>query len=229
MTDHVIPPPPRPELTVAGQTATFPLRRVFCVGRNYAAHALEMGKDPEREPPFFFCKPADAVVPAQGTLPYPPLTGDLHHEVELVLAIGQGGADIPAAEAMSHVWGATVGLDLTRRDLQAEAKNLGRPWDWGKSFDAAAPCAPLRPLAELPALDSGRIWLQVNGELRQEGNLDELIWKLDEVIALCSQSVRLQPGDLIFTGTPAGVGAINAGDRVDAGIDGIAELSVTIA
>ena len=218
-----------PTIAVQGDDARFPVRRVYCVGRNYAAHAREMGKDPDREPPFFFLKPADSVVPANGRIPYPPLTNDLHHEVELVLAIGSGGANITEADALAHVWGYGVGIDLTRRDLQAQAKEMGRPWDWGKSFDAAAPCGPLRPVSETGHPETGRIWLSVNGEVRQDGDLAELIWSVPEIISLCSQASRLEPGDLIMTGTPAGVGAVVAGDVIAAGVDGVGQITFEIA
>lgn len=225
----VIPELTVPSLQVAGTDARFPVRRVYCVGRNYAAHAREMGKDPDREPPFFFMKPADAVVPAKGQLPYPPLTQDLHHEVELVIAIGTGGAGIAIDDAPEHVFGYAVGIDLTRRDLQGEAKKLARPWDWGKAFDAAAPCGPVTPASDIGHPGAGRIWLSVNGEARQDGDLNELIWSVSEIISICSQASRLEPGDLIMTGTPAGVGAIVAGDRVAAGVDGVGEIAFEIS
>ncbi|KAF1061551.1 MAG: putative protein YcgM [Pseudomonas citronellolis] len=228
MTDYVFPPRPQPSVAVAGSAAHFPLRRVFCVGRNYADHAREMGHNPDREPPFFFSKPADAVVAAEGHVAYPPLTEDLHHEIELVVAIGEGGRDIPAESALAHVWGYGVGLDLTRRDLQAQAKKMGRPWDWAKGFDASGPCSALQPVAKVGHPAEGRIWLEVNGELRQQGDLAEQIWNVSEVIAYLSTSVVLQPGDLIFTGTPAGVGPLQRGDRVHAGIDGLGEIELTV-
>lgn len=218
-----------PSLAVVGREDRFPVRRVYCVGRNYAAHAREMGKDPDREPPFFFMKPADAVVSADAAdIPYPPLTSDLHHEVELVLAIGKGGANIPESEALNHVWGYCVGIDLTRRDLQGEAKSMGRPWDWGKSFDAAAPCGPVMPVSDIGHPSKGRIWLSVDGTIRQDGDLDELIWDVPEIISLCSQASRLEPGDLIMTGTPAGVGAIVAGQRLEAGVEGVGQIGFAI-
>lgn len=215
-------------IAVAGSDARFPVRRVYCVGRNYAAHAREMGADPDRDPPFFFLKPADAVVPAEGELPYPPLTSDLHHEVELVVAIGRGGADIAERDAHAHVWGAAVAVDLTRRDLQADAKKAARPWEWGKSFDAAAPCGPLRPLPEPVDLSRGAIWLEVDGARRQHGSLDEMIWSAAEIIAFCSRASRLEPGDLILTGTPAGVGPLVPGNQIRAGIDGLGEIAFTV-
>jgi len=229
MTGFVITPPAVPALAVAGSDQVFPLRRVFCVGRNYAAHAREMGSDPNREPPFFFTKPADAVVPASGTLPYPSSTRELHHEVELVVALKGGGTDIDPAQAMDLVWGYGVGLDLTRRDLQAVAKKDGRPWDMAKGFDASAPCSPLVPAERTGHPQAARIWLEVNGQLKQEGNLNEMIWPVPDVIAALSRLVALAPGDLIFTGTPAGVAALNPGDRVRGGVDGVATFELTIA
>ena len=228
MTDFVIDPPAQPSVAVAGSTARFPIRRVFCVGRNYAAHAREMGKDPDREPPFFFTKPADAVVPAEGTVPYPPLTENLHHEIELVVAIGKGGANVSAAQALDLGWGYGVGVDLTRRDLQDVAKKMSRPWDWSKSFDASGPCGPLQPVSAVGHPSKGAIWLNVNGETRQKGDLDELIWPVADVIAYISEAMTLQPGDLIFTGTPAGVGALNPGDTVSGGVEGVGEITFTI-
>jgi len=226
--DYVLVPPPLPSLAVAGESRRFPVRRVFCVGRNYAAHAREMGQDPTREPPFFFCKPADAVVPAAGVVPYPPLTNQLHHEVELVVAIGRGGVDLAPAQALAHVWGYGVGVDLTRRDLQDVAKQLSRPWDWAKGFDASAPCSPLQPVDRVGHPCAGRIWLEVNGALRQQGDLRDLIWPVADVVAQVSRAVALAPGDLIFTGTPAGVGALQPGDRVRGGVDGVSTFAFDI-
>lgn len=228
MTEFVIAPVATPSLAVAGTSSRFPIRRVFCVGRNYSDHAREMGHDPGREPPFFFMKPADAVVPAEGDIAYPPLTEDLHHEIELVVAIGKDGVNIDPQDALTHVWGYGVGLDLTRRDLQAQAKQMGRPWEWAKAFDASAPATPLRPVSEIGHPEAGAIWLAVDGEHRQRGDLSDQIWAVRDVIAHLSQSVGLKAGDLIYTGTPAGVGALQRGDVVTAGIEGIAELSVTI-
>ncbi|WP_020201783.1 MULTISPECIES: fumarylacetoacetate hydrolase family protein [Cupriavidus] len=228
MTDFVIQPPAQASVAVAGSDARFPIRRVFCVGRNYAAHAREFGNDPDRDPPFFFTKPADAVVPAEGTVAYPPLTGNLHHEIELVVAIGKGGADIKPEQALDFVWGYAVGVDMTRRDLQDVAKKMSRPWDWSKSFDASGPSGPLHPVASVGHPAKGRIWLAVNGETRQDGNLDELIWPVADVIAYVSQSVTLAPGDLIFTGTPAGVGELRQGDKVTAGVEGVGEIAFTV-
>ncbi|PTX55567.1 fumarylpyruvate hydrolase [Litoreibacter ponti] len=225
-TDYIIAPPPQASAAIAGSDSRFPIRRIFCVGRNYLEHIREMGND-ERDPPFYFTKPADAVVPSAATIPYPPATQDLHHEVELVLAIGTGGANIAEADALSHVWGAGVGIDLTRRDLQAQAKKAGRPWDMAKGFDNSAPLGPLHPLAA--PVESGRIWLKVGGEARQNGDLSEMIWSAAECVAHLSTLVTLAPGDLIMTGTPAGVGPIGPGDSLSAGIDGYGEVSVTLS
>ncbi len=228
MTHYAFPPAETPSLAIAGSEDRFPVRRVYCVGRNYAAHAREMGNDPDREPPFFFSKPADAVCDAGCIIPYPPLTEDLHHEMELVVAIGSGGANIPEEEALLHVWGYGAGIDLTRRDLQAEAKKMGRPWDLAKGFDFSAPCSPLVPVSESGHPESGRITLSVNGETRQDGDLDEQIWPVADIIAILSRAVELKPGDLIMPGTPAGVGALVPGDRVEGLIEGVAEISITL-
>lgn len=228
MSEFVFPAPATPSVAISGSSSRFPVRRVFCVGRNYASHAREMGGDPQREPPFFFTKPADAVVAASGAVPYPPSTQDLHHEVELVVALGQGGANVDAGRALELVWGYGVGLDLTRRDLQAAAKDTGRPWDMGKGFDASAPCGALHPVGEVGHPAKGRIWLEVNGELRQEGNLDELIWPIADVIAHLSRFVTLAPGDLIYSGTPSGVAALNPGDRVRGGVEGVGAFELEI-
>ena len=229
MTDYAFTPPALPSLAIFGSSERFPIRRVFCVGRNYAAHAREMGSNPDREPPFFFTKPADAVVPAEGALPYPPATQDLHHEIELVVALRSGGADIPADEALAKVWGYGVGLDLTRRDLQSVAKENGRPWDMAKGFDASAPCSPLRPVSSFghPSEDAC-IRISVNGTVRQEGTLDEMIWPIPDIIAHLSRLVTLAPGDLIFTGTPSGVGALKPGDRVHGEIAGVDEFDLEV-
>lgn len=229
MTDYAFTPPALPSLAIFGSSERFPIRRVFCVGRNYAAHAREMGSNPDREPPFFFTKPADAVVPAEGALPYPPATQDLHHEIELVVAMRSGGADIPADEALAKVWGYGVGLDLTRRDLQSVAKENGRPWDMAKGFDASAPCSPLRPVSSFghPSEDAC-IRISVNGTVRQEGTLDEMIWPIPDIIAHLSRLVTLAPGDLIFTGTPSGVGALKPGDRVHGEIAGVDEFDLEV-
>lgn len=228
MTDYVIAQPAVPSVAVAGTAERFPIRRVFCVGRNYAAHALEMGSDPDREPPFFFAKPTDAVIPASGTVPYPSATSDLHHEIELVVALGSGGTNIDPAAAMDMVWGYGVGLDLTRRDLQAAAKEIGRPWDMAKGFDASAPCSPLIPATALGHPQGNTIWLDVNGVRKQEGLLSDMIWSIPEVIAALSRLLTLAPGDLIYTGTPSGVGQLNPGDVVSGGVDGVAAFTLTM-
>lgn len=224
----VIPPAAQPAVEVVGSDARFPVHRVYCVGRNYAAHAREMGMDPEREPPFFFSKPADAVV-ANGTpVPYPPRTANLHHEIELVVAIGVGGRDIPLANALAHVFGYAVGNDLTRRDLQFAAREQGRPWDVSKGFDCSAPVSAIRPASEMGHVEHAAIWLEVNGEPRQRANLSEMIWSVPEIVAELSTYFELRPGDLIFTGTPEGVGPVRPGDSLVGGIDGLETLRNTI-
>lgn len=215
-------------LPIRGSLQRFPVRRIYCVGRNYAAHAKEMGKDPERELPFFFQKPADAVVENGGVLPYPPQTKNLHHEIEWVVAIARGGRNISVQDANAHVFGYSVGIDLTRRDLQNAAKDLGRPWEWGKSFDHSAPCAEIVPAEQIGHPRQGRIWLSVNGALRQQGDIADLIWSVPEVIAEISASMTLAAGDLIYTGTPAGVGAVVPGDLIEGGVEGVAEIGIRI-
>ena len=224
---YVIDPPKQSSLAVQGREERFPVRRVFCVGRNYEAHVLEMGND-MRDPPFFFTKPADAARDTPCTVPYPPLTENFHFEAELVIAIGKGGANIDEADVMDHIWGASAGIDLTRRDLQAEAKKMGRPWDWAKAFDNSAPIAPILPIADVASVEKGRIWLAVNGEMKQEADLADMIWSVREHTAALSRGVTLAPGDIIMTGTPAGVGAVEPGDVLTGGVDGIAEFEVTI-
>ena len=215
-------------VAVHGRSERFPTRRVLCVGRNYAKHAVESGGDPTREPPFFFDKPADSLVDTGSRVPYPPLTSNLHFEVELVVAIGTGGARISPAQALSHVFGYAVGIDLTRRDLQSAAIKAGLPWDFSKGFDQCAPCAPLHTVAEVGHPSKGRIWLEVNGAIKQDADLTEMIWPVPDIIAQASEAMRLEPGDLIYTGTPAGVGPLVRGDRVKAGIDGIGEITIEI-
>ncbi len=227
MADYVVAPPPVIVVPVAGG-GVFPVRRVFCVGRNYAAHAREMGGDPTREPPFFFTKPADALVTGGADTPYPAATGNLHHEMELVVAIGLGGADISAAAAFSHVFGYAAGLDLTRRDLQDQAKAQRRPWDMAKGFDASAPIGEIVPAAAIGHPETGRIALRVNGEVRQEGDLAAQIWPVPEVISALSRLVRLAPGDLIFTGTPEGVGPVVRGDLLEGEIAGVGFIRTRI-
>jgi fumarylpyruvate hydrolase len=223
---YAIAPPPVVALPIEGTDAVFPVARVFCVGRNYAEHAVEMGHDPNREPPFFFTKPATAVVPNGGSLPFPVATDDLHHEIELVVALGGGGSAVPVERAMELVFGYAVGLDMTRRDLQAQAKEMGRPWDMGKGFDRSAPISTLRTVEDIGHPTAGAIRLLVNGELRQEGDLAQQIWKVPETIAYLSTLVELRPGDLIMTGTPAGVARVVAGDVLEGGIEGVGELRV---
>jgi len=226
---YVFPPAELPAVEVQGRKERFPVHRIYCVGRNYAAHAREMGNNPEREPPFFFSKPADAIVPNNATIPYPSQTANLHHEIELVVAIGKGGSNIAVAQALEHVFGYAVGNDLTRRDLQSEAKNQGRPWDTAKGFDRAAPIGAIQPATAGTRLERGRIWLKVNGELRQQGDLADLIWSIPEIIAELSTLFELAPGDLIYTGTPAGVGPVKPGDRIEGGVDGLETLTTIIA
>ncbi|HYG84675.1 MAG TPA: fumarylacetoacetate hydrolase family protein [Azospirillum sp.] len=224
---YAVPLWPQPTVAVAGGDP-FPVHRIYCVGRNYAAHAREMGADPDREPPFFFAKPADAVVADGSTVPYPPATKNLHHEVELVVAIGKGGRDIPVDAALEHVYGYAVGLDMTRRDMQNAAKKEGKPWDMGKGFDHSAPCGTIRRAADIGHPDKGVVRLTVNGELRQEGDLNDLIWSVSETISYLSGLVELKPGDLIYTGTPEGVGPVVAGDRLEGSVEGVGSLVVTI-
>jgi fumarylpyruvate hydrolase len=218
-----LPQVPQATTAIAGSAERFPVRRIFCVGQNYAAHAREMGSDPERKPPFFFTKPADAVVPTGSRLSYPSLTRDFQHEVELVVALGRGGTRIPTDEASALIFGWGVGIDLTRRDMQAEAKQMGRPWDMAKGFDQSAPLAPL--ITGTPPA-AAAIRLFVNGQLKQSGNLADMIWSVSEIIAKLSTYVGLAPGDLIFTGTPSGVGAIQPGDTVTGTIEGAESIEV---
>lgn len=222
---------PAPVVVPVADGRSFPVHRIYCVGRNYVEHAQEMGHT-GREPPFFFLKPADAVLPVPegqtGEMAYPSLTEDLHHEVELVVAIGRGGRNIAAADAVGHVWGYAIGLDMTRRDLQAEMKKQGRPWCIGKAFEQSAPIGPIHALARTGRLDKGAITLAVNGQPRQKGDLSQLIWNVGEIIEHLSAAWLLQPGDLIYTGTPAGVGAVKRGDVMEARIDGLGSLRVAV-
>jgi fumarylpyruvate hydrolase len=232
---YVIPPMSIVGLPVVGTDDLFPVRRIYCVGRNYAAHAREMGFDPDRDPPFFFCKPNDnaSVVPVRSgtiaSIPYPPGTANFHYEAELVVAIGKGGRDIPMEEAGKHIFGYATGLDMTRRDLQMKMREQGRPWEVGKAFDYSAPIGPLRTVADIGELNSGKIVLDVDGETRQKSDVSHLIWSVNEVIANLSSLFTLQPGDLIFTGTPDGVGAVKRGQTMTVGIDGLDTLRVTVA
>ncbi|OUJ15420.1 fumarylacetoacetate hydrolase family protein [Acetobacter sp. DsW_063] len=223
---YVIDAPKQASVSVAGEEARFPVRRIWCVGRNYAEHTREMGGDPSRDPPIFFSKPSDAVAEEQD-LPFPVHTDDLHHEVELVVAIGGEGADVPEERALDLVYGYAVGLDMTRRDLQAIAKKGGQPWDLSKGFDQSCPISPIAPAARNGHPTSGKIELTVNGEVRQSGNLDDLIWSVPQIIAFLSTYVTLRPGDLIMTGTPSGVGPVRAGDTLRAECEGVGSLQVT--
>lgn len=224
---YVIAAPVVPSVEVKGTRDRFPVRRIFCVGRNYAAHAREMGND-DREPPFFFTKPADAVVANGSTIPYPLRTANFHHEAELVVALGGGGASVPVSKANSLVYGYAVGIDLTRRDLQSDARDNGRPWDTSKGFDRSAPIAAIRPVSAGGIIESARIWLSVDGKIRQDANVADMTWKVPEILAELSTLFELAAGDLIFTGTPAGVGPLVKGDVVEAGIDGLDSLKISI-
>jgi fumarylpyruvate hydrolase len=224
---YIITPPPQAAIAVAGGDTLFPVRRIGCVGRNYVEHIREMGQD-ERLPPFYFAKPADAVVPDGATVPYPSLTKDMHHEVELVVALKSGGRSIKVDKALDTIWGYGVGIDLTRRDLQIASRNQQRPWEIGKAFDASAPCGPLRPAAEIGHPSKGRITLKCNGKIRQDGDLNQMIWNTPEIIANLSEMVALAPGDIIMTGTPSGVAATVAGDKLECEIEGVGKLTVTI-
>jgi fumarylpyruvate hydrolase len=227
MTDYAFPPSAAPSGAISGSSQRFPIHRIYCVGRNYAEHVKEMGGEVGREPPVFFTKPADAVMANEAAIPYPPRTSNLHHEIELVIAIGRGGRDIQKDRALEHVFGYAAGNDLTRRDLQAAAKKKGQPWDTSKAFDCSAPLAAIRPAAQ-GHLSKGRIWLAVNGQIRQDSDIAEMIWTVPEVIAELSTLFQLEPGDLIYTGTPSGVGALQPGDRIEGGIDGLETLRNTI-
>jgi fumarylpyruvate hydrolase len=224
MTDYVIPPPAIVAVPVFGGGGAFPVRRVFCVGRNYAEHAREMGGDPNREPPFFFMKPADALLTGNANMPYPPASSDLHHELELVVAIGTGGVDIEEAKALDHVWGYAVGLDMTRRDIQNVARKAGRPWDMGKGFDHSAPISDIVPASSIGHPDAGLIQLRVNGAVRQTSDISNMIWNIPETISYLSRLVTLAPGDLIFTGTPEGVAAVVRGDVLEGMVAGVGSL-----
>jgi len=225
--DYVIPPPAISAVPIAGSNAMFPVRRIFCVGRNYAEHAIEMGSDPTREPPFYFAKPADALLINGADMPYPSVTKSLHHEMELVVAIGVGGKNILIGNALTHVWGYCAGLDMTRRDMQNEAKKTGRPWDMGKGFDLSAPMGALIPAAGFDP-SKGKIELKVNGKVTQVSDLSKLIWSIPEVIANLSELVELAPGDLIMTGTPAGVAAVVRGDVLEGFVEGVGEIRTKI-
>lgn len=218
----------QPTVPVAGSGDRFPVRRIYCIGRNYAKHVAEMGYDVQRSKPFYFAKPADAIVMSGATIGYPSRTANLHHEIELVVAIGKAGSDIPAGQALANVFGYAVGIDLTRRDLQKAAKDQGRPWETAKGFDRSAPISAIHRAADIGHPSTGRIWLAVNGQIRQDALLNELIWSVAESVAELSTLFELAPGDLLYTGTPAGVGPLEPGDEVTGGIEGIDEIQITI-
>ena len=227
MPDYAIDPPPVVALPISGSEAVFPVRRVYCIGRNYAAHAIEMGHNPDREAPFFFQKNPDNLDPS-GSFPYPPRSADVHHEAELAVLLRSGGTDIPVDRALGCVFGYAAALDMTRRDLQAEQKKLGRPWEIGKSFERSAPVGPVHPASRIGHPDRGRITLTVNGELRQDGDLDQMIWKVPETISCLSEHFELGAGDVILTGTPAGVSAVARGDRMELAIEGVGAMTVHV-
>ncbi|HNB25719.1 MAG TPA: fumarylacetoacetate hydrolase family protein [Alphaproteobacteria bacterium] len=226
---YVFAPAPVPALPIRGSRQLFPVHRIYCVGRNYAEHAIEMGHDPSREAPFFFQKNPDTLVADGGVFPYPAASSDVHHELEMVVALKAGGAGIPVERALDCVFGYAVGLDMTRRDLQGEAKKLGRPWEVGKAFEAAAPCSAIAPASAIGHPAKGGVWLKVNGVPKQQGDLAQMIWKVPEMIAYLSGLFELRAGDLIFSGTPAGVGPVQRGDALHGGVDGVGELRVTVA
>jgi fumarylpyruvate hydrolase len=225
---YVVDAPKIVTLPVRGTTDVFPVHRIYCVGRNYAAHAIEMGHDPDREPPFFFQKNPDTLVPHGGQFPYPSQSSNVHFEIEMVVALSKGGKDISVETALEHVFGYAVGIDMTRRDLQDEAKKMGRPWEVGKAFECAAPCAEIVPASQIGHPQQGAVWLKANGELRQEGDLNQLIWKVPEVISYLSGLFTLAPGDLIYSGTPAGVGSTRRGDVLHGGVEGVGEIQITV-
>ena len=233
MSQYLFTPAAVTAVPVVGSSSLFPVHRVYCVGRNYAAHAREMGFDPDREPPFFFCKPADAVVPVAAgeslTLAYPAQTDDYHYEIELVVAIGKRGSDIPVAQALDYVYGYATGLDMTRRDRQMEMRKMGRPWEIGKAFDRSAPIAPIHPAGSVKNIEQAAIWLTVNNQDHQRSSISNLIWSVAETISYLSGFFELQPGDLIYTGTPEGVGPVVRGDRIDGAVEGLTPLQVNIA
>ncbi len=224
---YVITPPPVVSLPVKGSSESFPVHRIYCVGRNYAAHAREMGHDPDRDPPFFFQKNPDNLL-TSGEFPYPPASKDVHFELELVVALKSGGTDIDESKALDHVYGYAVGIDFTRRDLQGVAKDMGRPWEVGKAFEHSAPCTAIVAASDIGHPNSGAIRLTVNGDTRQDGDLNQMIWNVPETIAYLSTLFTLAPGDLIMTGTPAGVGPVNRGDRLEGHVAGVGDLAVTV-
>lgn len=225
--NYVIKPPAIATLPVAGSDRLFPVHRVYCVGRNYAAHAVEMGHDPDKEPPFFFQKNPDNL-DTSGQFPYPPASSDVHHEIEMMVALKSGGRDIPLERALDCVYGYGVALDMTRRDLQGKAKEMGRPWEVGKAFEASAPCSALVPAERIGHPAQGAVWLDVNGERKQTGDLNQMIWKVPEMISYLSGLFTLMPGDVILSGTPAGVGAVKRGDVLRGHVEGIGEIEVRV-
>jgi len=226
---YVIPAPEQTTIPVRGSDAIFPVHRIYCVGRNYAAHTIEMGHDPDRDDPFFFQKNPDNLIVNDGDFPYPPQSNDVHHEIEMAVALHKGGIDIPLDQALYHVWGYGVALDMTRRDLQGVAKKAGRPWEVGKAFEHSAPCTALVPASEIGHPDKGAIWLKVNGVVRQEGDLDQMIWKVPEMISYLSGLFELAPGDVILSGTPSGVAAVQRGDLLHGHVDGVGDLHTKVA
>ena len=225
---YIFDPAPQPSVAIQGSEDLYPVHRIYCVGRNYAAHAREMGRDPDREPPFFFMKPADAVVADGSDIPYAKATENLHYEMELVVAIARPCEDIGPDAAKEHIFGYAAGIDLTRRDLQLAAREKGRPWDTGKGFDRSAPCGAIRPAGQVEDPDHGAIWLKVNGEVKQSADIADMIWSVPEIVAELSRLYRLMPGDLIYTGTPAGVGPLKPGDRVEGAVEGIGGIHIGI-
>ena len=228
MSSYLFAPSAVPSLPIKGSDKLFPVHRIYCVGRNYAEHSIEMGHDPSRETPFFFQKNIDSLVMNDGVFPYPDASNDVHHELEMVVALKSGGKNIPVEAALGHVFGYAVGLDMTRRDLQGEAKKAGRPWEVGKAFDMAAPCSEIVPVSEIGHPSNGAVTLKVNGAVKQQGNLDQLIWKVPEMIAYLSGLFELKAGDLIYSGTPAGVGPVKKGDKLLGTIEGVGELRITV-
>lgn len=226
---HVVQAPAPVSVPVKGTQSRFPIHRIYCVGRNYAAHTIEMGGDPNREAPFFFQKNPDSVVLDGGDFPYPPRSNNVHHEIELVVALSKGGKDIPIERALDHVYGYAVGLDMTRRDLQDECKKAGRPWEIGKAFEHSAPMTEIVPASTIGHPENGAVWLKVNGEMRQQGDLNHMIWKVPEMISYLSGLFELQPGDLIMSGTPSGVGAVVRGDVMEGHIEGVGTLRTKVA
>lgn len=224
----LFPPHETPSVAISGETARFPVRRIFCVGRNYREHAKEMGSNPDRDPPFFFTKPSDALVGNDENVAYPLLTQNFHYEGELVLAIGKGGTAVSASQALDHVYGYAVGNDLTRRDLQLAAREKGRPWDWGKAFDRSAVCGPIHPATRIGHLSQGMLQTRVNDQMKQSADIADMIWNVPDIIAFLSASVAIEPGDLVYTGTPAGVGALVPGDVCTVSIDGLGILTTRI-